>query len=280
MDARGHLTTGFVGTPYLCQVLSRYGHLDVAYRLLNRREYPSWLYPVTQGATTIWERWDGRKPDGSFQDPGMNSLNHYAYGAIGEWMYRVVAGIEIDPAAPGYEHVLIQPQPGGGLQWVKAAHESPYGEVASEWALDGDRFTVSVAVPPNTRGTIRLPGASPAEVTESGRPVASAPGVRAVQAAADGAVVEVGSGRYRFEYPAGALAARLRAARFHVDQTLEVLLANPAARAIVDKYAPGLSSDPMIDQVKTMSLRQVAGAGNVSEETLRKIDAELRQLQD
>ena len=110
---RKHLTTGFVGTPYLCHVLSRYGYLDEAYLLLNREQYPSWLYPVKQGATTIWERWDGLKPDGTFQDKGMNSFNHYAYGAIGEWMYRVMAGIEIDPAAPGYKHTLIQPRPGG-----------------------------------------------------------------------------------------------------------------------------------------------------------------------
>ena len=117
---RKHLTTGFVGTPYLCHVLSRYGYLDEAYLLLNREEYPSWLYPVTQGATTIWERWDGQKPDGSFQDTGMNSFNHYAYGAIGDWMYRVMAGIEIDPAAPGYKHILIQPQPGGGFTSASA----------------------------------------------------------------------------------------------------------------------------------------------------------------
>jgi Bacterial alpha-L-rhamnosidase 6 hairpin glycosidase domain len=92
----GHLTTGFLGTPVLCKALSDNGYLDEAYLLLNRKEYPSWLYPVTQGATTIWERWDGIKPDGSFQNPEMNSFNHYAYGAIGEWMYRVVAGIQID----------------------------------------------------------------------------------------------------------------------------------------------------------------------------------------
>jgi hypothetical protein len=107
----GHLTTGFLGTPLLCQVLSDYGYLDEAYMLLNRKEYPSWLYPVTKGATTIWERWDGIKPDGSFQDKGMNSFNHYAYGAIGEWMYRVSAGIDIDPQHPGYKHILIQPRP-------------------------------------------------------------------------------------------------------------------------------------------------------------------------
>ena len=115
VETRGHLTTGFVGTPYLCHVLTAAGRTDLAYRLLNREEYPSWLYPVKQGATTIWERWDGQKPDGSFQDAGMNSFNHYAYGAIGEWMYRVVAGLELDPAEPGYRHVLVQPQPGGGL---------------------------------------------------------------------------------------------------------------------------------------------------------------------
>ena len=107
-----HLTTGFLGTPYLCHVLSRYGYLDEAYLLLNREDYPSWLYPVKQGATTIWERWDGQKPDGTFQDVGMNSFNHYAYGAIGDWMYRVMAGIEIDEATPGYKHILIQPRPG------------------------------------------------------------------------------------------------------------------------------------------------------------------------
>ena len=102
-----HLTTGFVGTPYLCHVLSRFGYTDLAYELMNQESFPSWLYPVKKGATTIWERWDGIKPDGSFQDAGMNSFNHYAYGAIGEWLYRVVAGIEIDSDRPAYKHVLI-----------------------------------------------------------------------------------------------------------------------------------------------------------------------------
>ena len=278
--SRGHLTTGFVGASYLCPVLSRYGHLDVAYQLLNRKEYPSWLYPVTQGATTIWERWDGQKPDGTFQDAGMNSFNHYAYGAIGEWMYQVVAGIEIDPALPGYKHVLIQPQPGGGIQWVKARVDTGYGDVASSWALEGDRFSVSVAVPPNTRGTIRLPGASLAEVTEGGRPVATAAGVREAKAVEGAVAVEVGSGSYRFEYPAGELVDRLRPAPFHVDQTLEVLLASPAARAVVEKHVPGLATNPMIDLTKKMSLRQVAGVANISEETLRALDKDLRQIRE
>jgi alpha-L-rhamnosidase len=133
-EAGYHLTTGFVGTPYLCHVLSRYGYTDVAYELLNQESYPSWLYPVKKGATTIWERWDGIKPDGGFQDAGMNSFNHYAYGAIGEWLYRVVGGIEVDPAEPGYKHVLFQPQPGGGLTTARATLDSPYGLVASAWS--------------------------------------------------------------------------------------------------------------------------------------------------
>jgi hypothetical protein len=111
------------------------GMMQAAYLLLNREQYPSWLYPVKQGATTIWERWDGLKPDGTFQDKGMNSFNHYAYGAIGEWMYRVMVGIEIDQAAPGYKHTLIQPQPGGGFTSVKASHQTMYGKVSSAWTL-------------------------------------------------------------------------------------------------------------------------------------------------
>ena len=197
---RKHLTTGFLGTPYLCHVLSRYGYLDEAYLLLNREEYPSWLYPVKQGATTIWERWDGQKPDGSFQDASMNSFNHYAYGAIGEWMYRVMAGIDVDEAAPGYEHILIQPRPGGGLTSVKASHETPYGKVASAWTRADGRFELLVEVPPNTRATVRLPKAQLASVTEGGSPLGDGNGISGRRQDGDDAVVDVGSGRYRFSY--------------------------------------------------------------------------------
>jgi alpha-L-rhamnosidase len=153
----GHLTTGFLGTPVLTQVLSDYGYLDEAYLLLNRTEYPSWLYPVTKGATTIWERWDGIKPDGTFQSASMNSFNHYAYGAIGNWMYSVVAGLAIDEKEPGYKHILIQPQPGGGLTFAKASIESMYGRVASDWKVDGNKMTLQIEIPPNTSATVLLP---------------------------------------------------------------------------------------------------------------------------
>lgn len=160
----GHLTTGFLGTPVLCKALSDYGYLDEAYLLLNRKEYPSWLYPVTKGATTIWERWDGIKEDGSFQDAGMNSFNHYAYGAIGEWMYSVVAGIGIDESRPGYKHTLIAPRPGGGLTFAKASVESVYGTVASGWEIRDARFVLKIEVPANTTATVKLPSGKVQEV--------------------------------------------------------------------------------------------------------------------
>jgi len=209
---RHHLTTGFVGTPYLCHVLSRYGYLAEAYMLLNREEYPSWLYPVKAGATTIWERWDGQKPDGSFQDKGMNSFNHYAYGAIGEWMYRVMAGIEIDEAAPGYKHILIQPQPGGGFTQVKASHNTMYGTVSSAWTLKDDTFELAVEVPANTWATVRLPKAQLANVQESGHQLAGSYGITNVKQEGETVTMEVGSGRYLFAYGVGKPAARLNAA--------------------------------------------------------------------
>ncbi|NJD10196.1 MAG: alpha-L-rhamnosidase [Gemmatimonadetes bacterium] len=195
-----HLTTGFQGTPYLTRTLGDYGYLDVAYALLNQQTYPSWLYPVTRGATTIWERWDGIRPDSTFQDPGMNSFNHYAYGAIGAWLYSVVAGIDIDPEQPGYQHSLLQPRPGGGLTSAAASIESMYGTVASAWRLDGTAFTYDVTVPANTRATVRLPGATLAAVLESGRPLAGARGVSAPRQDGGAVVLDVGSGTYRFTY--------------------------------------------------------------------------------
>jgi alpha-L-rhamnosidase len=197
---RKHLTTGFLGTPYLLHVLGAYGYLDEAYMLLERQDYPSWLYPVTKGATTIWERWDGIKPDGSFQDAGMNSFNHYAYGAVGDWMYRVMAGIEIDPADPGYHHILLQPRPGGSFTSVKASHASPYGTVASAWTLDGSTFTLTTDVPANTHATIRLPGAKGETVTLDGKPLVTGNGITDVKPDGQDVAVEVGSGHYAFSY--------------------------------------------------------------------------------
>jgi len=164
-----HITTGFLGTPLISLTLTDIGRNDLAYMLLKRTRYPSWLYPVTMGATTIWERWDGQKPDSTFQDKGMNSFNHYAYGAIGKWMYQVVAGIGIDEKNPGYKHIIINPRPGGGLTSAKATHRSMYGEIESGWELEGEELTMRVEIPANTSATIHIPGDSAAvEINSSG----------------------------------------------------------------------------------------------------------------
>nr|WP_299067005.1 glycoside hydrolase family 78 protein [uncultured Allomuricauda sp.] len=152
-----HLSTGFLGTPYLCHVLSENGRTDVAYKLLLQKKYPSWLYPVTMGATTIWERWDGIKPDGSFQTPVMNSFNHYAYGAIGDWMYSTVAGIKSDVENPGYKHIIMQPEPSAQLSYVEASYASMYGKIESKWKMEKEKFYLTVTIPPNTDATVILP---------------------------------------------------------------------------------------------------------------------------
>ncbi len=159
-DYGNHLTTGFLGTPYICHVLTRFGHNDVAYDLLMQESYPSWLYPVKMGATTIWERWDGIKPDGSFQTPDMNSYNHYAYGAIGDWMYRTIAGINSATDAPGYKSIVIAPKPGGKLTQATAELETAYGTVKSAWVLENNLLKLDVTIPANTRATIMLADSS------------------------------------------------------------------------------------------------------------------------
>jgi len=152
-----HLTTGFLGTPYICDVLTRFGKSRLAYRLLLQKTYPSWLYPVTRGATTIWERWDGIKPDGSFEDPAMNSFNHYAYGAIGDWLYRSAAGIDTYDDNPGYKHIRIKPFIGGGMTHLEASLQTSYGLVSSAWKLNNGRLQLKVIIPPNTTADIYVP---------------------------------------------------------------------------------------------------------------------------
>jgi len=200
--ARGdHLSTGFVGTPYINAVLSEAGHLDVAYALLKQTTWPSWLYSVTQGATTIWERWDGWTHDRGFQDPKMNSFNHYAYGAIGAWLYAVVAGIDLDPEQPGYRHIVMRPRPGGGLTHARAELESPYGLIRSAWSLTDDRFDWEVVVPVNSIATVTIPTCDPLQVTENGRALPESEGVMVVGADEGATLLRIGSGAYRFSSP-------------------------------------------------------------------------------
>jgi len=191
-----HLTTGFLGTPYLCNVLSRFGYANVAYRLLLQDTYPSWLYPVKMGATTIWERWNGIHPDGSFEVPSMNSYNHYAYGAIGDWMYRTIAGIDTKTDAPGYKQIVIKPTIGGNLDYVNADYETNYGKVSSHWKVDGSVVSLDVEIPANTTATIYVPTNNAGSVKENGGALSS--DIKQGAPETGYAVLSVGSGIYHF----------------------------------------------------------------------------------
>ena len=196
---RNHLTTGFLGAPYLCHVLTRFGRDSLAYTLLLQKTYPSWLYPVTMGATSIWERWDGIKPDSTLEVPSMNSFNHYAYGAIGDWMYRVMAGIDTDPDHPGYKRITIVPHIGGGLTDVNARLETYYGTVGSHWRiLDDGVLQFDADIPANTTATVVVPAAGAEHITERNRPLSSVEGIRIVKVGNGRVTLEVGSGRYMF----------------------------------------------------------------------------------
>jgi len=169
-----HISTGYVGTPLICDALCSVGEYDTTFHLLKQQGCPAWLYPVTMGATTIWERWDSLRPDGSVNPNSMTSFNHYALGAIADWLHRTVAGLA--PAAPAYSHITIRPYPGGGLTRARARHITPYGLAESRWAIEGEQIEVEVVVPPNATASVALPGS-------------------------DAQPIEVGAGTHRWSYP-------------------------------------------------------------------------------
>jgi alpha-L-rhamnosidase len=194
---RNHLSTGFLGTPFLCHVLTRFGFTDVAYDLLLQETYPSWLYPVKMGATTIWERWDGQKTDSTFQDPGMNSFNHYAYGAIGDWMYRISAGIET--MGPGYKHIVIQPHPTKKLAYAKASFESSYGTIISGWERKDGKILLNIKIPANSIATIILPSNTVSKISETGRALTGNNDFKNLRTVENKVLLDAGSGDYVFE---------------------------------------------------------------------------------
>ena len=193
----GHLATGFIGTPRLLPALHLAGRDDLAHRVLLYETFPSWLYPVTLGATTVWERWDGWTPEAGFADPGMNSFNHYAFGSVGEYLFGVIGGIQAE--APGYAVIRVQPVLGEGITWAKVNYRSIQGLIACHWARDGKRLTMEVTIPANTTATVHVPAEDPANVRESGRPARSSEGVRFLGGQPGAAVLAVVAGTYRFE---------------------------------------------------------------------------------
>jgi alpha-L-rhamnosidase len=192
IDKRGNrLTTGFVGVPLLCPVLSEHGRADLAYALLHQEEFPSWGYSIRHGATTIWERWDGWTEHGGFQSAAMNSFNHYSLGSIGDWLFGHVAGIGQTPSSVAYRDLLLRPTPGGKLAWARAEQETARGLVSCGWSLDGDQLTITVVVPPGSTAVLEFPTPDPGSVRQSGAPVQGEP-------CAGGATVRLTSGRFTF----------------------------------------------------------------------------------
>ena len=193
-----HLSTGFVGVGYLCPTLTETGHNDTAYTLLLNDTFPSWGYSIKQGATTIWERWDGKTPAGGFQDPGMNSFNHYSLGSVGQWLFQGVAGIDTDPNRPGYSHILLSPHPNPGLTSARATYGSIRGLIVSDWKTANGQFVWNVTLPANTTATARILTSDAESVREGGQKIDAASGIVPGPAEPGAAVYELPSGTYHF----------------------------------------------------------------------------------
>jgi alpha-L-rhamnosidase len=230
---KNHLSTGFVGTPYLCHTLTENNLHDLAGTLFLREDYPSWLYSVKKGATTIWERWNSIMPNGDFDVSGMNSLNHYAYGSIGDWMYRRLAGI--NQMEPGYKKILIKPQFIKGITFVEASFKSVYGEIKSAWSCKNKLIKVDIEIPANTTAIIYLP--------EKNNPI------------------EVGSGAYHYEYETE---TSLEIDRFSFDSTLKEIIDEPLAVQLFNQYAPGMLDNPMLQFAYNMTISEMSA--NMPEE--------------
>lgn len=220
---RNHLTTGFVGTPYICHCLSENGLHALADEIFMKEDFPGWFYAVKKGATTIWERWNSVLPDGSFDESGMNSLNHYAYGSIGSWLYEKAAGIQA--LEPGYKKIRIQPRLTKGMEEVSASYESVYGTVKSAYTCRDGKISVDVTIPANTGAVICLP-------EKEGE-------------------IAVGSGSYHYEYETK---TNLAFDRYSMDSTLGELVAEELGKKMFDELIPGMLDDPLIKFAYDMTI--------------------------
>jgi hypothetical protein len=232
------------------------------------------------GATTIWERWDGIKTDSTFQSPSMNSFNHYAYGAIGEWLFKEVAGIK--NTLPGYKEIKIQPYPGGGLKYARAIQKTPYGLVTSEWSFDDDNFCLNVTIPANTTAEVVLPYTVIEKVKLDGNMLTSTN--ISITGQEDKVVISIGSGRYSFSYPAEGFPETARpgaggAVKGSFDNTSLVadLLAHKPARDILSAELPVLMNSPWLSQVMNFPLYRTM---EVLPDELKVSDLQIRKIDD
>ena len=195
------LMTGFIGTSWISQSLSESGDSELAYKLLQNENYPSWLYPINQGATSIWERLNGYTVENGFGgNNSMNSFNHYSFGAVGRWMMAYSLGIQRDEKNPGFKHFILQPEPDptGKMTWAKGFYDSMYGRINSSWKVENGTLTYSATVPANTSATLYLPTGSEKDVKEGGKTISNGRGVSFVKFENGKAVYQLSSGNYTF----------------------------------------------------------------------------------
>lgn len=196
-ESRNHIGTGLIGAQWLMRVLSDNGRADLAYAIVSQKSYPSWGYMIENGATTIWELWNGNTAE-----PSMNSGNHVMLvGDLMTWMYAYLAGIQPDPAQPGFKHILLRPHPVGDLKQVAATHQSPYGSIESNWRIENGEFRWTVKVPVNCRATVLIPTKDATKVREGGKPAAESKDLKFLGLRGEGAAYEMGSGQYSFTAP-------------------------------------------------------------------------------
>ncbi|MEA5118782.1 MAG: family 78 glycoside hydrolase catalytic domain [Propionicimonas sp.] len=248
-----HLTTGFLTLPYLLPALTRAGRLDLAYTLLLNEDYPSWGYSVSMGATTMWERWNSILPTGQFNPDGMNSFNHYAYGAVADWVHQTVGGIS--PTTAGYRSSVIAPRPGGGITSASDSTATPYGVLSSGWKQRGTVLELDVTVPVNTTAEVHLPAVAVADVTESGAPLSQdTAGVKALAVDGDAGevVVTVGSGDYSFRAAAPAVSVslpRLEASATPGEKVTGVLVVENQGDSAVDSVVAAVTISGLTDPI-------------------------------
>lgn len=242
----GHLTTGFVGTAYLCHALTDNGLHKLAEDILLTEDYPGWLYAVKKGATTVWERWNSILPDGDFDASGMNSLNHYAYGAVGDWLYRRVAGIDL--LESGYRKILIKPYLTKGLTEVKASYHSMYGEIFSHVRCKDGWITVDVSIPANTTAVLELPERSE--------------------------VIKVGSGSWHYEYPTD---TRLTPEAYSLNTTFARILESERSAAILEEYMPGMADSQMLGFIRGKTLNEMIAMAPQQREQMEAMLARLNE---
>jgi alpha-L-rhamnosidase len=252
-DSGYQIRTGFVGTPLICDALCATGHYQAAYRLLLQRECPSWLYPVTMGATTIWERWDSMLPNGTINPGEMTSFNHYALGAVADWMHRTVGGLT--PAEPGYHRLEIQPRPGGGLTHCRVTHVTPYGLAECAWKIEAGKMDLDVIIPANTTAFVTLPGNDPS--------------------------LEVGSGSWHWRVPYRDPHAR---GPYTVDDLVGDLLSEPAARNTVLDVLARIGAPGFLRMIifaeRNFPLRQALQSLPNYEETVTTMNDALTRLRE